>query len=143
MNLLFWARRGTISNRIPDEPGIAGARAVQGGQALVLFSIFLTVILGVTALVLDQGLLRKANMDLSTPSTRGLSRESALLKDDPMAAEKLARDYVQLNYPGELPDSDVDVSFRCLIGVQDGSPRLTDIPAACDPRQRCQLDARR
>ena len=63
MNLRYWARRGTLSNRPPGQ-GSEQARRRQGGQALVLFAIFLTVIMGAAALVLDQGLLRKANHDL-------------------------------------------------------------------------------
>ena len=133
MNLLFWARQGAISNRPPDEGGSARTRATQGGQALVLFSIFFTVILGVAALVLDQGILRKANMDLYNALDSGALAGVALLKDDATAAEKTAREYVQLNYPGDLPDGDIDVSFRCLIGTKDGSPRLSDVPSACDP----------
>jgi hypothetical protein len=100
---------------------------------LVLFSIFLTVIMGMAALVLDQGLLRKANMDLYNALDAGALAGVSLLKDDPAAAEKLARDYVQLNYPNTLPDKDVTVGFRCLIGAESGAARLTDVPAACDP----------
>ncbi len=134
MNLLYWARRGSISRRQPDDATWARVRAGQSGQTLVLFAIFFTVILGVAALVLDQGMLRKANMDLANALDSGALAGVALLKDDPVGAEQLARDYVQLNYPESLPDSDVDVSFRCLIGLQNANqPRLTDVPGACDP----------
>ena len=44
----------------PGRSALAG----QEGQALVLFTLFFTVILGMAALVLDQGLLRKTNLDL-------------------------------------------------------------------------------
>lgn len=133
MHLRHWARQGTLSYRPADESSSAHARAAQSGSALVLFSIFLTVLLGAVALVLDQGLLRKANMDLYNALDAGALAGVSLLKDDPAAAEQTAREYVQLNYPGGLPQSDVRVSFRCLIGVKDGAPRLTDVPAACDP----------
>ena len=56
-----------------------------------------------------------------------------LLKDDPAAAEKLAREYVQLNDPDGLPEEDVNVGFRCLIGTEGGTARLTDVPQVCDP----------
>jgi hypothetical protein len=32
-----------------------------------------------------------------------------------------------------LPDANLDISFRCLIGVENGAPRLKDVPAACNP----------
>ena len=61
MNLIHWARQGSISLRSPDTETSARRRAGQSGQALVLFALFLTVILGAVALVLDQGMLRKGN----------------------------------------------------------------------------------
>ena len=133
MNLLYWARRGTISNRTPDDARTARARMAQGGQTLVIFAIFFTVILGAAALVLDQGLLRKANMDLYNALDAGALAGVPMVKDDPAAAEQLARSYVHLNYPGDLPDSGITVSFRCLIGAETGAPRLTDVPLVCDP----------
>ncbi len=131
--LLYWARRGSLSVRAPEPSAAARGRKKQQGQALVLFSIFLTVIMGMAALVLDQGLLRKANMDLYNALDAGALAGVSLLKDDPVAAQKLARDYVQRNYPGGLPDTDITVSFRCLIGVESGAARLTDVPTVCDP----------
>lgn len=133
MNLLHWARRGLFSNRAPDAERSLRARDGQRGQTLVLFSIFFTVILGMAALVLDQGLLRKANMDLYNALDAGALAGVPMVKDDPALAESMARDYVQLNYPGAIPDSDVSVGFRCLIGTEAGAPRLSDIPAVCDP----------
>ena len=133
MNLLYWARRGTVSLREAEVDTAASVRSGQAGQALVLFAIFFTVILGVVALVLDQGLLRKANMDLQNALDAGALAGVPMVLDDPTAAEKIAREYIQLNYPGGLPDGDVSVGFRCLIGVEAGSPRLSDVPLACDP----------
>ena len=134
MNLLYWARQGRISLQTPDDTASARVRATQSGQTLVLFAIFFTVILGAAALVLDQGMLRKANMDLANSLDSGALAGVPFLPDDTTTAEQVAREYVQLNYPGSLPDSDVDVSFRCLIGVKaNGQPRLTDVPDACDP----------
>jgi ElaB/YqjD/DUF883 family membrane-anchored ribosome-binding protein len=133
MNFRYWARQGTISNRSPETDSGARARTAQGGQALVLFALFFTVILGAAALVLDQGVLRKANYDLYNALDAGALAGVALLKDDAVAAEKVAREYVQLNYPGGLPQSDVNVSFRCLIGAENGAARTTDVPIVCDP----------
>ncbi len=133
MNLLYWARQGTISNRPPQDGMATRARLAQRGQTLVLFSLFITVLLGAAALVLDQGLLRKANMDLQNALDAGALAGVPMVLDEPDKAEAIARDYVHLNYPGDLPDSDIGVGFRCLIGVQDGGPRLSDVPLTCDP----------
>jgi hypothetical protein len=132
MYFRHWARRGTISNRPPEQGGERNRRR-QGGQALVLFAIFLTVIMGAAALVLDQGLLRKANFDLYNALDAGALAGVSLLKDDPAGAEKLAREYVQLNYPDGLPDKDITVGFRCLIGAESGAARTSDVPLVCDP----------
>lgn len=133
MNLRHWLRSGTFSTRPPVPGSTSTARRAQGGQALVLFAIFFTVILGAAALVLDQGLLRKANYDLYNALDAGALAGVALLKDDPVGAERTAREYVQRNYPGGLPESDVNVGFRCLIGAEHGSARTTDVPVVCDP----------
>ncbi len=71
-------------------------------------------------------MLRKADMDLTNALDSGALAGVALLKDDPVGAEQLARDYVQLNYPESLPDSDVDVGFRCLIGTMPDQPAPHD-----------------
>ena len=116
--------------------GVGSARSArpgQEGQALVLFTLFFTVILGMVALVLDQGMLRKTNLDLHNALDSGALAGVSLLKDDPVEAERVAREYVQLNSPEGLPDEDIEVSFRCLIGVENGAPRVSDVPLACDP----------
>ncbi|MGD8684522.1 MAG: VWA domain-containing protein, partial [Chloroflexota bacterium] len=134
VNLLYWARQGAISNRPPDEREATRIGAAHRGQALVVFAIFFTVILGAAALVLDQALLRKANMDLQNAVDSGALAGVAFVDTDAAKAESTARKYVQLNYPGGLPDADVDVSFRCIIGVDEyGAPRVSDVPLACDP----------
>ena len=133
MNFRHWARQGTISNRAPDAHGTDRARAGQSGQTLVLFAIFFTVILGAAALVLDQGMLRKANYDLYNALDAGALAGVSMLKEDPVEAERVAREYVQRNYPGDLPDSDIDVGFRCIIGAENGIARTSDVPLVCDP----------
>lgn len=131
--LRSWAAHGSISTRSFEASAAAGARQRQSGQTLVLFSLFLTVILGMAALVLDQGLLRKSNLDLHNALDSGALAGVGLLRDDAVGAERVAREYVQANFPDDLPDENVAVSFRCLIGVQGGAPRLSDVPLACDP----------
>ena len=130
-----WASHGSLRSSPFSLEAATEARARQGGQTLVLFTLFFTVILGMAALILDQGLLRKTNLDLHNALDSGALAGVGLLKGDPVEAERIAREYVQLNSPDGLPDEDVEVSFRCLIGVENGTPRLTDVPAACDPGQ--------
>jgi hypothetical protein len=109
-------------------------RTGEKGQAVVLFALVMTVLLGFAALALDVGLLRKTNQDLWNALDAGALSGVQLLPDKGTEAEKVARQYIQENFPGTLPDADVKVSFRCLIGSVSGSPRLSDVPLACDPR---------
>jgi len=134
MNQNRFSLRNSIGiSRLVSTPKQAGTREHEQGQVLVLFALFFTVLLGIAALVVDQGLLRKANMDLYNALDAGALAGVPMVKDDPATAESLARAYVQTNYPGTIDDSHVRVGFRCLIGTNGNAPRLSDIPAACDP----------
>jgi Flp pilus assembly protein TadG len=108
-------------------------RSGERGQAIVLFAVCLAVLCGAVAIVLDQGLLRKANQDLWNSLDAGALAGVHLLPGDGANAESVALEYVDENFPSGSPSDDVDVSFRCLIGSVAGSPRLTDVPAVCDP----------
>ena len=110
-------------------------RAGGRGQAIVLFAIVLAALCGAMAIVLDVGLLRKANQDLWNSLDAGALAGVAMLPADAPNAERLARDYVADNFPtGASPSTDLDISYRCLVGVDKaGGPRLTDVPAVCDP----------
>lgn len=119
---------------LPVRPSRRAAPEGERGQAMVLFALVLTVLVGASALVLDVGLLRKANQDLWNSLDSGALAGVQLLPAEGAKAEQTARDYVQANFPGSLPDADVTVSFRCLIGSVGGSPRLSDVPLACDPK---------
>lgn len=130
---LQWARHGALTTRAYSSQAATLAHRRQEGQTLVLFTIFFTVILGMAALVLDIGLLRKTNLDLHNALDSGALAGIAMLPNDAVGAEKVAREYVQLNFPGGLPEDNISVSFRCLIGVKDGAPRLTDVPLSCNP----------
>jgi hypothetical protein len=126
------AGHGSLSLR-PRDDAPASYRDAERGQALVLFTLFFTVILGFAALVLDVGLLRKSNLDLQNSLDAGALAGVALLPDDAAGAERLALDYAHLNFPDALPDEDLDLGFRCLIGAVGTQPRLTDVPLVCDP----------
>jgi hypothetical protein len=114
----------------------AGTTATgEQGQVIVLFTMFLVVLLGFAALVIDLGVLRGANQNLWNAFDAGALAGASQLPADGAAAEALARKYADENYPGGLNGTPVDVSFRCLIGDRDGNglPDLADVPLTCDP----------
>lgn len=121
---LLAALRGFL-NRKPD-------RQREQGQIMVLFVLVIVVIMGFTSLVIDIGLLRNANQNLWNSLDSGALAGASQLPADATNAEAIAQQYADLNYPGGLP-ANAKVSFRCVIGVVAGAPRLSDIPAVCDP----------
>ncbi len=102
------------------------------GQILVLFVLVIVVILGATALVVDVGVLRNANQNLWNALDAGALAGASQLPADASNASALALQYGNRNYPGGLP-AGVTVSFRCVVGSVSGAPRVTDVPAVCDP----------
>jgi hypothetical protein len=111
----------------------AHGRDGERGQILVLFTLVLIILMGMAALAVDVGVLRNASQNLWNALDAGALAGVSQLPADAATAETLANQYVQENYPAGLPPGDVGVSFRCLIGVQGGSPRLADVPSVCDP----------
>ena len=113
------------------------ARAHRGpqrerGQIMILFVLVLIVIMAFAALVIDVGVLRNANQNLWNALDAGALAGASQLPDDASKASALALQYADKNYPGGLPSS-VAVSYRCTIGSTGGGPRLSDVPAVCDP----------
>ncbi len=106
--------------------------------------------MGIAALVIDVGVLRKANQDLWNSLDAGALAGVPELPGDGVAAEAAALRYAAANYPG-LDTSTVHVEFRCVIGDRDGNgqPDLADVPSVCNPGRRddrvalCQWDLRR
>lgn len=115
--------------------GRRAAREDERGQILVLFTLFLVVLMGFAALVVDLGVLRNTNQNLWNALDAGVLAGASQLPDDGVKAETMALEYAEDNFPGTLPGGAVSASFRCLIGDRngDGRPDLADIPAACDP----------
>ena len=102
------------------------------GQIIVLFVFALVVIMGFAAIVIDVGVLRNANQNLWNALDAGALAGASQLPADASNANAIAMDYANRNYPGGLPPG-VSVGFRCVIGSSGGSPRLSDVPAVCDP----------
>lgn len=107
-------------------------RPREQGQIIVLFVFALIVILGTAALAIDVGLLRNANQNLWNALDAGALAGAQVLPDDPAAAEALALQYAEENFPGDLPTG-VTPTFRCIVGAVGGNPRPGDVPAVCDP----------
>lgn len=104
------------------------------GQILVLFTFVLVVLMGFAALVIDVGVLRRANQELWNSLDAGALAGAPELPGDPAAAEAAARRFATINYP-DLDPATIDVTFRCVVGDRnnDGVPDPGDVPAVCDP----------
>ncbi|HLA16976.1 MAG TPA: VWA domain-containing protein [Candidatus Limnocylindrales bacterium] len=103
------------------------------GQILVLFALVIVLVMGMVALAVDVGVLRGASQNLWNALDAGALAGVSQLPTDGVAADTLASQYLQENYPDGIPAANTTVSFRCLIGSVGGSPRLSDVPAVCDP----------
>ncbi len=109
-----------------------GRRQRERGQIMILFVLVLIVIMGFAAMVIDVGVLRNANQNLWNALDAGALAGAQELPADASNARTIALAYADKNYPGGLPPG-VTVGFRCIIGSVGGSPRLSDVPAICDP----------
>ncbi len=106
----------------------------QQGQIVVIFALMLVVLMGFAALVVDIGVLRRANQELWSALDAGALAGASQLPANGANASTLALKFAQDNYPG-LPTGDVTVSYRCLVGDRDSNnvPDSMDIPVVCDP----------
>ena len=112
------------------------------GQVIVIFAVFLVVLLGFAALVVDLGVLRNDRQTLANTMDAGALAGGTLMPVDgsvageAAAANSLIVNTVQANFPG-LPSSAYTISYRCLIGVDTSTPPKPyisrDIPIVCDP----------
>ena len=134
-----------------------GARRVrrrpreERGQILVLFTIVLVVILAVTALVVDLGLLRNNRQSLANAMDAGAQVGGTMMPVDgspgrpvgaptPTDVNDLVTAAVARTYPGLETPANYVIGYKCLIGVKAGSPGVFDsadidafIPLDCDP----------
>jgi Flp pilus assembly protein TadG len=104
------------------------------GQILVLFTLVLIVLMGIAALVIDVGVLRRANQELWNATDAGALAGAEELPMDATRAATVGRRFATTNFPGVNP-SDIVVSYRCVVGDRnnDGMPDASDIPSVCDP----------
>ncbi len=94
----------------------------------------LVVLMGFAALVVDIGVLRRANQELWSALDAGALAGASQLPANGANASTLGLKFAQDNYPG-LPSGDVTISYRCLVGDRDDNnvPDSMDIPLVCDP----------
>jgi Flp pilus assembly protein TadG len=106
---------------------------LEKGQMLVLAAGAMVAILGLAAFSIDIGFLIHERQNVQNATDAAALAGAQQLPDNASSGEALARQYATTN-DSNLDSSNTDVSFRCLIGAVNGSPRLSDIPAACDPK---------
>ena len=136
------------------QPGARGVRQgprKERGQILVLFTMVLVVILGITALVVDLGLLRNNRQSLANAMDAGAQAGGTMMPVDgsagrpvgaptPADVEALVNAAVARTYPGLQTPGNYSIGYKCLIGVRAGNPVAFDsadidafIPLDCDP----------
>jgi hypothetical protein len=121
------------------------------GQILVLFTIVLVVIMGITALVVDLGVLRNNRQSLANAMDAGAQAGGTLMPVDgsptrplgassPADVNALVTAAVARTYPGLQTPGNYTIGYKCLIGVRAGNPVVFDtadidafIPLDCDP----------
>ena len=97
---------------------------------------------GFTALVIDLGVLRNANQNLWNALDAGALAGASELPADGVAAEALAMQYAENNFPGGLP-AGVTMSFRCLVGARrQAAPVRHPGRLRPGPDRRVELHAR-
>lgn len=103
------------------------------GQMLVLAAAAMVAVLGIAALSIDVGSLAHERQNVQNATDAAALAGAQLLPDYATNADSAARQYATTN-DANLNSSNTSVTFRCLIGAVNGSPRLSDVPAACDPK---------
>jgi hypothetical protein len=143
----------SLSRFKPERPGAvlrtgrswllrARRRREQGGQALVLFTLCLILILTFASVAIDLSVLRNDRQTLVNAIDAGALAGGVFMPVDGSVAgavtkvESVIGSTVQATYPG-LPISGYTISYRCLIGITGASPPkpwiARDIPVVCDP----------
>jgi Flp pilus assembly protein TadG len=106
---------------------------VENGQVLILAAAAMVAVLGLGALSIDIGFLMHERQNVQNATDAAALAGAQLLPDYASSADSAARQYATTN-DANLNSSNTSVTFRCLIGAVNGSPRLSDVPAACDPK---------
>ena len=116
-------------------PSRARGRDRQQGQIVVIFALMLVVLMGFAALVVDVGVLRRANQELWSALDAGALAGASQLPANGANASTLALQFAQKNYPG-LPTADVNVLLplpRRRSRQQRRPRRRATSRSVCDP----------
>ncbi len=108
-------------------------RTQQRGQVLVMAILALVVVCGFVSLTIDIGIFLHGRRSVQN-AVDAAALAGAQDLPNSTSAESIARAYANQN-DLELSGSNVDVSFRCIVGDRDGdsTPDSSDVPAVCDP----------
>lgn len=112
---------------------LRSVRRDERGSILVLAAASIVVVIGAAASSIDVGTLIHERGSVQNATDAGALAGAQELPDNPSAAQAIAIQYALKNNPN-LDASQIQVSFRCLISASGGSPNLSDIPGACDPK---------
>jgi Flp pilus assembly protein TadG len=105
----------------------------EGGQILVLATLLLASLVGMGALAVDVGFYLHEKQHVQNAVDAGALAGAAYLPADGVGADKAARQYALSNDTGLNP-ANINVSFRCLVGVKNGAPDASQMPSSCDPK---------
>src|ERR1700674_5644938 len=108
-------------------------RSGERGQILVLATLLLASLVAMGGLAVDVGFFLHEKQHVQNAVDAGALAGAQFLPADGVGAAAAARQYVLSNDTGINP-ANVSVSFRCLIGVKNGAPDLSQVPASCDPK---------
>ena len=114
--------------------GRRGTRDGRQGQILVLFTLVIVVLMGLAALVIDVGLLRRTGQELWNALDSGALAGASELPGNPTGAATVGRRFATTNFPNVNP-ADIIVSYRCVVGDRDNNnvPDTGDVPSVCNP----------
>ncbi len=113
------------------------------GQIVVLFALVIVLLMAISAVVVDYGMLRRTAGVLAGGVDAGALAGGAQLPATASNAATItasAVTYLNLNHGGLNADS-TWVSYRCLVGLKNGLPDASQIPTVCDPGSPANLSA--
>ncbi len=122
-------------------------RAGEHGQILVLFTIVVVVLLAMTALVVDLGMLRNNRQTLANALDAGALAAGTMMpvgKDGSRQAdvEAVVHSTIQANFPG-ISTIDYQITYRCMVRAENGVPMIDQQipiePATLSPQGATQV----
>jgi hypothetical protein len=124
IEMMNWYRLRTCARFVDDERG----------QHLVMVTALLVALLGISALVLDIGMLMIERRMLQNAVDAGALAAAFYLPHDEQMAQAAALQYIGYNVDGVAP-ADINISFRCMVSDtdQNNQPDPGTVPEICNP----------